>query len=68
MNYEVAWEQLKKNTTDDLAKFEKCDNYLNANICRMILNSMSKIENSLTIVEPDTRSSAEISGSDASAG
>ena len=53
MDYEVAWKQLKKNTIDDIAKFEKGNQYLNANISRMALDSMVKIENSLTVNEPD---------------
>jgi hypothetical protein len=53
MNYQIAWETLKENTLNDLANFEKERTYLNANICRMILDSMGKIENSLTDVEPD---------------
>ena len=52
MDYEKAWKELKENTINDLSKFEKENIYLNANICRMIIASMTKIENSLTTVEP----------------
>ena len=58
MDYGIAWKQLKKNAVDDLAKFEKGNEYLRANICRVLIDSMDKIENSLTSDAADTRKSA----------
>ena len=44
MDYEKAWNQLRDNATSDLSAYEKDENYLNANICRMIIGAMDKIE------------------------